>query len=86
MLVGVLLSATAALEFALKWTVVALFVIASVHVLRKYFSEEEKSAFYSETWLLFKKIFPLLLIGAFLTGVIGYFMPMDLIKSIFRFE
>ncbi len=84
LLVGVLLSATAALEFALvKWTIVAVFVIASVYVLKKYFSSEEKSAFYAETWSLAKKIFPLLIIGTFLTGVIGYFMPYDLIKSIF---
>ena len=84
LLTGVLLSATAAFEFvAVKWTIVAVFVVASIYVLRKYFTEEEKSSFYSETWSLFKKIFPLLLIGTFLTGVIGYFMPMDLIKSIF---
>jgi uncharacterized protein len=80
LLIGVLLSATSKLEFALKWTIVAAFVAAAAYVLIRYFSLDEKSAFFSETWSLAKKIFPLLVVGTFITGIIGYFMPVELLR------
>jgi uncharacterized protein len=81
LLIGVLLSATSQLEFVLKWTIVAAFIAAAAFVLTRYFSSEEKSAFFSETWSLTKKIFPLLVVGTFITGVIGYFMPTELLRT-----
>lgn len=83
LLIGVLLSATSSLQLALKWTIVAAFILASAFVLRRYFSDDERSTFFGETWDLAKKIFPLLIVGTFITGVIGYFLPVDLIRSIF---
>ncbi len=50
---------------------------------KRSFSDEERSAFFGETWDLARKIFPLLIAGTFITGVIGYFLPVDLISSIF---
>ncbi len=82
LLIGVLLSATSKLEFSIKWTVVAAFIVAAAFILTKYFSTEEKSAFFGETWSLTKKIFPLLVIGTFITGIIGYFMPTDLLRTL----
>ena len=81
LLIGVLLSATSKLDFSIKWTIVAAFVVAAAFVLTRYFSSEEKSAFFSETWSLTKKIFPLLVIGTFITGIIGYFMPTELLRT-----
>jgi len=81
LLIGVLLSATSKLEFALKWTIVAAFVAAAAYVLIRYFSSDEKSVFFSETWSLAKKIFPLLVVGTFITGIIGYFMPVELLRT-----
>ncbi|MCX6678010.1 MAG: permease [Methanothrix sp.] len=81
LLIGVLLSATSKLEFSLKWTIVAAFIVAAAFVLTRYFSSEEKSAFFNETWSLTKKIFPLLVIGTFITGIIGYFMPTELLRT-----
>jgi uncharacterized membrane protein YraQ (UPF0718 family) len=83
LLIGVLLSATSSLQFAMKWTIVAAFILASAFVLRGYFSDDERSAFFGETWDLARKIFPLLIVGTFITGVIGYFLPVDLIRVIF---
>jgi uncharacterized membrane protein YraQ (UPF0718 family) len=83
LLIGVLLSATSSLAFALKWTIVAAFILASAFILMRYFSEDDRSAFFGETWWLTKRIFPLLVIGTFITGVIGYFLPVDLIRAIF---
>ena len=81
LLIGVLLSATSQLEFKLKWTIVAAFIVAAAFVLTRYFSSEEKSAFFTETWSLTKKIFPLLVVGTFITGMIGYFMPTELLRT-----
>jgi uncharacterized membrane protein YraQ (UPF0718 family) len=49
----------------------------------RYFEDFEKSAFFGETWWLVKRIFPLFLVGTFITGVIGYFLLVELISSIF---
>jgi uncharacterized membrane protein YraQ (UPF0718 family) len=81
LLIGVLLSATSQLEFVMKWSIVAAFIVAAAYVLTRYFSSEEKSAFFSETWSLTRKIFPLLVVGTFITGVIGYFMPTELLRT-----
>jgi uncharacterized protein len=83
LLIGVLLSATSKLEFTLKWTIVAAFIAAAAFILIRYFSSEEKSAFFSETWWLTKKIFPLLLVGTFITGMIGCFLPVEWVRTIF---
>jgi len=82
LLIGVLLSATSKLDFSIKWTTVAAFIVAAAYVLTRYFSSEEKSAFFAETWSLTKKIFPLLVIGTFITGIIGYFMPTELLRTL----
>jgi len=74
LLIGVLLSATSSLPFALKWTSVVALVFAAAFVIGRYFSDQERKAFFTETWDLAKKIFPLLIAGAFITGVIGYFL------------
>jgi uncharacterized protein len=81
LLIGVLLSATSNLDFSIKWTIVAAFIVSAAFVLTRYFSSEEKSAFFAETWSLTKKIFPLLVVGTFITGIIGYFMPTELLRS-----
>jgi uncharacterized protein len=83
LLIGVLLSATSSLQFAMKWTIATAFVAAAAYVMNRYFSSEEKSAFFSETWSLTKKIFPLLLAGTFVTGTIGYFLPLEWIRTLF---
>lgn len=83
LLVGVLLSATSKLDSSVKWTIVTVFVVSSAFMLMKYFSHEERESFFAETWWLFKRIFPLLIGGAFITGVIGYFIPIELIRSVF---
>jgi uncharacterized membrane protein YraQ (UPF0718 family) len=81
LLIGVLLSATSKLEFSIKWIIVTAFIAAAAFVLTRYFSSEEKSAFFRETWSLTKKIFPLLVVGTFITGIIGYFMPTELLRT-----
>jgi len=51
--------------------------------MNRFYQPEEKSAFLGETWWLTKKIFPLLVVGTFVTGVIGYFLPVEWVRTIF---
>ncbi len=83
MLVGVLLVATSKIALWPKAIMLTVLVLASAWLLLRYFEDIEKSAFFGETWWLVKRIFPLLVVGTFITGVIGYFLPMELIRSIF---
>jgi uncharacterized membrane protein YraQ (UPF0718 family) len=82
-LVGILLGATSKIALWPKAVLVSVLVLASAWLLLRYFEDVEKSAFFGETWWLVKRIFPLLVVGAFITGVIGYFLPVELIRSIF---
>jgi uncharacterized membrane protein YraQ (UPF0718 family) len=66
-----------------KAVIVGALILVAAFLLRSYYLPEEREAFFGETWWLAKKIFPLLVVGTFLTGVIGYFLPMDWISSIF---
>jgi uncharacterized membrane protein YraQ (UPF0718 family) len=83
LLIGVLLSATSQLEFVQKWMIVAAFIAAAAFIFTRHFSSEERSAFCSETWSLTRKIFPLLLAGTFITGMIGYFLPVEWVRTLF---
>lgn len=83
LLVGVLLSATSKVEFMLKMMMIAAFVAAASFVLAAYFSSEERHAFFSETWFLARNIFPLLVVGTFLVGMIGYFLPLEWVRAVF---
>jgi hypothetical protein len=51
--------------------------------MKTYYLPDEREAFLSETWWLTKKIFPLLVVGTFITGMIGYFLPVEWIRTIF---
>lgn len=82
-LVGVLLAATSGLALWPKAAIVSALVIASAALLMRYFTEMEKASFFGETWWLTKRIFPLLLAGTFVTGIIGYYLPVDLIRMVF---
>jgi len=82
-LVGLLLVATSGISLWPKAAVVAVLFLTSAWLLKTYFSEVERDSFFGETWWLAKRIFPLLLVGSFITGVIGYFLPVDLIRLVF---
>lgn len=82
-LVGVLLAATSGLAFLPKTALVSILVLVSAWMLWTYFQDLEIESFFGETWWLSKRIFPLLLVGTFITGAIGYFLPVDLIRLVF---
>jgi uncharacterized protein len=83
-LVAILLvAASAFIAIIPKAIIVGALVIIAAYLLYRYYLPEEREAFFGETWWLTKRIFPLLIVGTFITGVIGYFLPMDWIKTIF---
>ncbi len=83
LLVGILLAATSHISLWPKAFLVSALVLISAWILLTRFGEAERSDLFGETWWLAKRIFPLLLIGTFITGVIGYFLPVDLIRMVF---
>jgi len=83
-LVAILLVATSSLLALLpKAIIVGGLILIAAFLLRSYYLPEEREAFFGETWWLTKRIFPLLVVGTFITGVIGYFLPVDWIRAVF---
>jgi len=84
-LVGILVTATASPKLApglenmwfvtLKVAIVYFFTLLTAFLLIFYFSRDEVKDWGFESWDLTKKIFPILLIGTFIVGVIGVFIP-----------
>lgn len=83
LVVILLVAASGFIALLPKAVIVGAMIILAAYLLRTYYLPEEREAFFSETWWMTKKIFPLLIVGTFITGVIGYFMPMEWISSIF---
>lgn len=83
-LVAILLVATSSLiELLPKTIIVGALILIAAFLMRSYYLPEEREAFLGETWWLAKRIFPLLLVGTFITGVIGYFLPVEWVRTIF---
>jgi uncharacterized membrane protein YraQ (UPF0718 family) len=83
-LVAILLIATTGFIALLsKAIIVGALVISAAYLLYKYYLPEEREAFFGETWWLTKKIFPLLIVGTFITGIIGYYLPVEWIRTMF---
>jgi uncharacterized membrane protein YraQ (UPF0718 family) len=83
-LVAILLVATSNLLGLLpKAIIVGALIIIGAFLMKTYYLPEDREAFLGETWWIARKIFPLLVVGTFITGMIGYFLPVDLIRTIF---
>jgi len=83
-LVAILLVTTSGvLELLPKAIIVGALILIAAFLMKSYYQPEEREAFLSETAWLAKKIFPLLVVGTFITGIIGYFLPVEWIRTIF---
>jgi uncharacterized membrane protein YraQ (UPF0718 family) len=83
-LVAILLAATSSfIDLLPKAIIVGALIIAAALLMKTYYQPEEREAFLGETWWLTKRIFPLLVVGTFITGVIGYFLPVEWIRTLF---
>lgn len=78
-LVMIMVFGTSTLNMPLKLTMITTFSIISVILAFKYYNGRERNAWLKETWKFFKMIFPILLIGVFLSGVLKPIIPQGLI-------
>ncbi|OPY56593.1 MAG: putative permease [Methanosaeta sp. PtaU1.Bin112] len=84
LLVAILLVATSGLVALLqKGIIVGALIIVAALMMIFFYQREEREAFLGETWWLAKRIFPLLVAGTFLTGVIGFFLPVEWVRTLF---
>ena len=83
-LVAILLTATSGIiELLPKAIISGILIITAAFLMKSYYNSDERESFLSETWWLTKKIFPLLVVGTFVTGVIGYFLPVEWVRTLF---
>jgi uncharacterized protein len=80
-LLSILLVGTRISEDWLRYGLEVLLITIVLFISNKYFSKEERSAWMFETYNFGKTIFPLLLIGVFLSGVIRVLMPETLVSQ-----
>ena len=79
-----MLTATSnAIDLLPKSIIVGALIVMAAFLLKSYYQPEEQEAFLGETWWIARKIFPLLVVGTFITGMIGYFLPVEWIRTIF---
>lgn len=74
-MIAILVIGTASIELWIRLSVIILLILVVSGLLIYYFTRDEVTDWGYETWDLTKKIFPVLLVGAFLVGVIAYFVP-----------
>lgn len=83
MLVLILVIGASQLDFTLRLGIVYLLTLAVAFLLIYYFNRDEVTDWGYETWDLVKKIFPILIAGTFVVGVIAYFLPPETFAPLF---
>ena len=74
-LILILVIGASKLEIVVRLPVVVALIVGVVILLRYYFNRDEMTEWGYETWDLTKKIFPILLAGAFVVGMIAVVLP-----------
>ena len=75
LLLAILLVGTSGLDMLPKVAVLLVLIAVTAFLAWTRFHPDERQDWGYETWDLTKKILPVLLIGAFVLGVVGYFIP-----------
>jgi len=78
----IMIAGTAPLDLTLKVTLVGVFSVLTVFFAVKYYERDEIQAWMHETYNLMKMIFPLLLLGVFVSGVIKPLIPPELVAGL----
>jgi hypothetical protein len=74
-LIAILLVGTSALDVFFRLLIVYFLSMAVAFLLIYYFTRDETTDWGLEIWDLTKKIFPILVIGTFVLGVLAFFLP-----------
>jgi uncharacterized membrane protein YraQ (UPF0718 family) len=83
LLVGVLVFGASQLDWVVRLGIVYAFTVAIAILLIYYFDKDEVTDWGLETWDLTKKIFPILIGGTFLVGIIAFFLPPETFQPFF---
>lgn len=75
MLIGILIAGTAQVDWLIKFPVIYALTLGTAYLLIYFFERDEVTEWGWETWDLTKKIFPILIVGTFLLGMLAYFLP-----------
>jgi uncharacterized protein len=65
----------------LRYVIIAGLILVLALLTKLFFTKEETKAWLTETWLFTKKIFPLLLGGIFIAGVLTVLLPENFLAS-----
>ncbi|MFH1335381.1 MAG: permease [Candidatus Zixiibacteriota bacterium] len=65
---------------AQRWLVTAALLIALGWILYRWFKKEELKYWMYQTWDLFKKIFPILIAGVFVAGIVKSILPQSVVE------
>lgn len=74
-LIGILVFGASQLDWGTKGVLLAVFIAIVAVIVKKYYSRDETVTWAYETWDLTKKIFPVLIAGTFIVGLIAYVLP-----------
>ena len=77
LLLAILLAGTSGIALLPKVVVLLVLVGATAYLAWTRFFPHEREDWGYETWDLTQKILPVLLVGAFVLGVVGYFIPAE---------
>ena len=81
LLVAILLFGTAGISTLSKVVILTMLIIVLSIVLKKWYTREEVTDWFRETFNLVRLIFPILLVGVFVTGMLQEIIPPDWISG-----
>lgn len=82
-LVAILLVGTRLEDSLVKYGIIVALVIYTILIAKFFFSVSDIKSWWTETWQFTKLIVPLLLVGVFVAGMIGFLIPKELIAGYF---
>ncbi len=80
-LIMVMVFGTAPLDIGRKLVLVAASGVLSAFFAFRYYTSSERKAWFSETWNFFKMIFPILLLGVFISGMLKPLIPQEIVAK-----
>ncbi|KUG20761.1 transporter [hydrocarbon metagenome] len=83
LMIGVLVFGASQLAWAIRLGIVYILTVAIAVLLIYYYDRDEVTDWGLETWDLTKKIFPILIAGTFLVGIIAFFLPPETFQPFF---
>ncbi|HQK55150.1 MAG TPA: permease [Methanolinea sp.] len=83
LLVGILVTGTSQADWLIKYPLIYAMTLVVAYLLIYFFERDEVTEWGYETWDLTKKIFPILLVGTFVLGMLAFFLPPETFRPFF---